>query len=259
MAVKDSELESFLPSQISSPVSRRKRILHKFALLGWILNIIQFAIICYGWIYPRKPTDLECTRQLNAWSPVFDVVEYEDVQFSNAFFQPSPYKGPPTPELEKAWSDLWKIGTIDVPYELLPALNKSDDGNWLRSDKGGILAGLEVFHSMHCLDMVRQYTYKDEYDYSDNPTFQDDADFLRSHVDHCIEALRIRLMCYSDITPFLHRIEPGAELGATPDFDTQHKCKKYDKIQEWQRNNHARAAKGQGAEAGHGHSHNPSR
>lgn len=67
MAVKDSELESFLPSQISSPVSRRKRILHKFALLGWILNIIQFAIICYGWIHPRAPTDLECTRQLNAW------------------------------------------------------------------------------------------------------------------------------------------------------------------------------------------------
>ena len=72
------------------------------------------------------------------------------------------------------------VGTIDVPYELLPGLNKSDDGNWFRSDKGGILAGLEVFHSMHCLDMVRQYTYKDEYDYSDNPTFQDDAEFLRS-------------------------------------------------------------------------------
>jgi hypothetical protein len=28
--------------------------------------------------------------------------------------------------------------------------------------------------------MVRQYTYKDEYDYSDNPTFQDDDKFLRS-------------------------------------------------------------------------------
>ena len=33
---------------------------------------------------------------------------------------------------------------------------------------------------MHCLDMVRQYTYRDEYDYSDNPTFQDDDEFLRS-------------------------------------------------------------------------------
>lgn len=74
------------------------------------------------------------------------------------------------------------------------------------------------------------------------------------HVDHCIEALRIRLMCYADITPFLHLTEPGAELGATPDFDTQHKCKKYDKIQEWQRSNHARAAKGGGEEEAHHHS-----
>lgn len=74
----------------------------------------------------------------------------------------------------------WIVGTIDISFEKLPALNKSQDEDWVRSDQGGVLGGLEVFHSMHCLDMVRQYTYKDEYDYSDNPTFQDDDKFLRS-------------------------------------------------------------------------------
>jgi len=254
MDFEDSESETFLPKSISSVIGKRRKILDKFALLGWVLALILFAIICYRWIYPKNPTDLECTRQLSAWSPVFDIVEYEDVQFSNAFYQPSPYRGKPTPELETAWSDLWKIGTIDVPLEQLPALNKSKDDTWFRSDKGGVLAGLEVFHSIHCLDMIRQYSYMDEYDYSDNPTFQDDAEFIRSHVDHCIEALRIRLMCYADVTPFLHRVEPGAELGATPDFNTQHKCKKYDKIQDWQRNHHARAAAGQTAATEHDHS-----
>jgi hypothetical protein len=71
------------------------------------------------------------------------------------------------------------VGTVDVPLERLPALNKSAEQNWFYSENGGVLAGLEVFHSLHCLDMVRQYTYKDEYDYSDNPTFQDDDEFLR--------------------------------------------------------------------------------
>jgi len=71
------------------------------------------------------------------------------------------------------------VGTVDVPLEKLPALNKSIEHNWFYSENGGVLAGLEVFHSLHCLDMVRQYTYKDEYDYSDNPTFQDDDEFLR--------------------------------------------------------------------------------
>lgn len=74
------------------------------------------------------------------------------------------------------------------------------------------------------------------------------------HVDHCIDALRIRLMCHADVTPFLHVLEPEAELGATPDFNTQHKCKKFDKIQEWQRAHHARAAAGQTEVHGHEHS-----
>jgi hypothetical protein len=164
-----------------------------------------------------------------------------------------------------------KVGTIDVPLEYLPALNKSKNHSWFLSNKGGVLAGLEVFHSLHCLDMVRQYTWKDQYDYSENPTFQDDDEFLRTvsrltpskiiltdvllkHVDHCIDALRIRLMCYADITPFLHKTEPGAELGATPDFNTQHKCRKFENVQEWARSHHAKAAEGQTAGSGHDHS-----
>ena len=132
------------------------------------------------------------------------------------------------------------------------------------------MGGLEVFHSLHCLDMVRQYTYKDEYDYSDNPTFQDDDEFLRlvsffilprrylsltysKHVDHCIDALRIRLMCYADVTPFLHEVSEGAELGATPDFNTQHRCKNYDSIQQWARDHHARASEGQTTIKEHDH------
>lgn len=71
------------------------------------------------------------------------------------------------------------VGTIDVPFDKLSALNKSQDAPWFRSNKGGVVGGLEVFHSLHCLDMVRQYTWRDQYDYSDNPTFQDDDEFLR--------------------------------------------------------------------------------
>lgn len=67
-----------------------------------------------------------------------------------------------------------------MPLEYLPALNKSKDHTWFMSNKGGVLAGLEVFYSLHCLYMLRQYIYRNEYDYSDNPTFQDDDEFLRT-------------------------------------------------------------------------------
>ena len=77
-------------------------------------------------------------------------------------------------------------------------------------------------------------------------------------MDHCIDALRIRLMCYADVTPFLHELEPAAELGATPDFNTQHRCKKYDKIQEWQRTHLAHGAPGQRKVDSDDHSHDHS-
>jgi hypothetical protein len=59
---------------------------------------------------PRTPLGYHNGNRLLIWyeAPVYDVVEYEDVQFSNKFYQPSPYRGKPTPELEKAWGDLWK-------------------------------------------------------------------------------------------------------------------------------------------------------
>jgi len=116
MDFEGSESETFLPKPISSVINRRRNILDKFALLGWVLAIVLLAINAWRWINPRQPTDLECTKKLTAWSPVFDAVEYEDVQFSNTFFQPSPYKGKPTPELEKAWSDLWKSKTAGFPW-----------------------------------------------------------------------------------------------------------------------------------------------
>lgn len=68
---------------------------------------------------------------------------------------------------------------VNIPLSALPALNKSITEPWYLTDQGGVLGGLEVSHTLHCLDMVRQYTWRNEYDFSDNPTFQDDDEFLR--------------------------------------------------------------------------------
>lgn len=66
MSFESSEKESFIPS-ISSILAKRRRIGEKFPLLGWITSLILALIILYGKIYPPKPTDLQCDRQLNAW------------------------------------------------------------------------------------------------------------------------------------------------------------------------------------------------
>ena len=61
---------------------------------------------------------------------------------------------------------------------------------------------------------------------------------LRIHTDHCIETLRLALMCHSDVTPVLIKKDmnydpprPQAEFGAF------HRCRNFEKIVEWNEEN----------------------
>ena len=108
-------------------------------------------------------------------APMMEAVEYGKVQFENAFHQKSQYRGSPTPELEQAWLDLWNcmlhkpasykfransilsedtVGAINVPFNKLSELNKSQEVSWKRvspKNGGGVSALIEVFHQIHCL------------------------------------------------------------------------------------------------------------
>ena len=89
-----------------------------------------------------------------------DAVEYEKVQFENAFHQKSRYRGSPThipacykfqvgPRLSED-----TVGAINVPYDKLSELNKSEEVSWKRVSPehgGGVSALIEVFHQIHCL------------------------------------------------------------------------------------------------------------
>lgn len=94
-------------------------------------------------------------------------------------------------------TEIPSVGAFELDDKYETILNKTGQGPWFRSENGKIAAGLEVHHNLHCLDMIRQYTYKDEYDYTQHATFWNMTDvFIRKHLDHCIDALRIRLMWY---------------------------------------------------------------
>ncbi|RAK97889.1 oxidase ustYa family protein, partial [Aspergillus ibericus CBS 121593] len=176
--------------------------------------------------------------ELTGPAPALEAVEYIDVKFQNRFNEHSIYRGKPTPELEQAWLDLWNFAPINIPLEKLSALNKSTTSNWQRAKPekgGGVIGSLEVFHQIHCLDLIRQYTYRDQYDYSKQPAFDGTEEQVRHHVDHCINSLRIFLQCTSDVTPYLVLKDPKRPLGIDPDFNTQHKCRDYGKIVTWAR------------------------
>jgi hypothetical protein len=94
--------------------------------------------------------------------------------------------------------------------------------------------------------MIRQFTWLDWY--NRHPEFpmpinlQDTDLGQRMHVDHCIETLRLTLMCFADTTPLLLIKDPTETLGGRADFNTHHKCRKFENIRSWMDENQRKTA-----------------
>ncbi|KAI1108383.1 hypothetical protein F5Y14DRAFT_459724 [Nemania sp. NC0429] len=221
-------------------------VIFPWALLALVSSVSLFCL------YARHPGEIGCARMLSAASPALEssAIQYYDATFHNAFGLETEYQGPPTPELELRWATLWMRGMIEVPKNMIEKLNKSTENlKPVVSDdpNRGYAAVLEVFHHLHCLNQIRQYTWKDQYAthmsewVREHPLIIDldvtnpQSDMDRKHVDHCIEALRLQLMCAADVTPVL--LQPDPDLGVKADFDVHHRCRNWDLITHWQHNN----------------------
>jgi hypothetical protein len=124
-------------------------------------------------------------------------------------------------------------------------------GNYKLADDTGYAALIEVFHQLHCLNTIRQYTWLqsgnyrpetvNDTQYEDIPEIPNDfrtsAIANRLNADHCIETLRLAIMCHGDVTPVLIRIEPNAPLGERADFSSHHKCRDFGKLRQWMDDN----------------------
>ena len=62
-------------------------------------------------------------------------------------------------------------------------------------------------------NIIRQYTYRDDYDYSRRLEFDGTPKMVKMHADHCIEELRKLIMCVGDVTPLLVKLNPKRPSG----------------------------------------------
>lgn len=116
------------------------------------------------------------------------------------------------------------------PESKLSALNKTNAGLYTHAAPqygGGVLGYLHVFHELHCLNLIRQYTYRDSYDYSNVTAFRAPSEIVRGHIDHCIERLRKQLMCTADVTPLVFINDARRPTGMKPDFNIKRKCRNF--------------------------------
>lgn len=148
----------------------------------------------------------------------------------------------------------------------IEALNQSQQGRHVEvfgSDPANPKYGalLEVFHQLHCLvsfdishfsgystkyllsgqNVLRQHSWGlEKFNRSWGelyPSFMEDRLLTRMHVDHCLETLRLSLMCSADVTPLLYVYDKDNVLGHRPDFNTHHKCRDFNKIVDFVKEN----------------------
>lgn len=161
------------------------------------------------------------------------------------FRDPGPgaqYVGRPSPAIDDAWDRL--VGTRYLAFtqsqksKIQVEMDQSDEDNLYR-------AGPDVFHSLHCVNKLRQTI--DGYLY--NLTDQVDETFQNVfHIEHCLDFLRQLVQCSSDLTPIPLVFSKGAGF-AIPDFEQVHTCRAFESIREWADRQNEDALRSVGKEA----------
>ncbi|KAK7729246.1 hypothetical protein SLS53_009311 [Cytospora paraplurivora] len=175
-----------------------------------------------------------CSNKTHAYSPINDVLEedYVDYWFKGSLWYDSPYKGPPTPEVNKAWDELLEYGAISVTAEDIQRIGHNLTAvQYPQELGGGYLAIAMGTHHIHCL----RYIWKDHhmaYFPETEATREGAPEMYERHYEHCIDYIRQEIMCNFDpgIIPFYWVNQHDQP---TPDGNTFHRCMNWDHIQAW--------------------------
>lgn len=134
------------------------------------------------------------------------------------------YVGNASQEIDQHWDNL--ILPADIYITDSEAATMPSDAQLYRNpDTGLYKIELQVFHSLHCLNMIRMRVYADQYP----EMLKENA---RVHVDHCIESLRELLMCEGNMTPL--PIEWSLEgQRVNPNYAQRHTCRDFDALKAW--------------------------
>jgi hypothetical protein len=101
----------------------------------------------------------------------------------------------------------------------------------------GYLAYLESAHQIHCLQAIWE-----DHHFAKYPELfpllvqkkKEDPFIDEMHFEHCVDVIRNRLMCTSDSQLVTFRWVEGVS-GPYPYFNTEHTCRSYEELLEWDR------------------------
>lgn len=203
----------------------------------WLLHVALLSLSSLMFVsswYARTST-LQHVKEFSAYSPAAKAVKYETVKFNATMGEGSPYVGA-SPEVDAAWHAIsYDIGDQMITPEELGTIKMPESSLKVKHPVTGVegyRVGLEVFHQLHCINLLRQVTYKDYYMELGNGNFANGEKELQMHTDHCLEILRMNVECNADIGVFTFYMLEGDPL-PWPELNSYHKCRNFDAIKDW--------------------------
>ncbi|KAI0973735.1 hypothetical protein F4678DRAFT_408770 [Xylaria arbuscula] len=212
--------------------SRKKKkywhIAHLSALYLFSLGAaIALVVMSYRPKFHHDPS-------LAIYSPAEVAVSYETYTFDS-----TEYAGPPTPEMNERWRNLYHHGVATrVSREEMRKITTNDT---YELPNGEHLINLEMFHQLHCLDIIRHAVYSRDYPgffpYDANG---DPIENLFGHFQHCIDRLLHGITCASNTAPSVWERRAGMAHEGAPfeeyinlNHQTPTTCRNFEAVQQW--------------------------
>jgi hypothetical protein len=124
-------------------------------------------------------------------------------------------------------SDVLSLGkdpalAVKVPVEL----NYGDDA---------YIAGMDVFHHLHCLDKLRrEISYTHYHEKTEGPS--PGSEIHEAHINHCIDVLAQALKCAGSVDIVTFNWVEGHRM-PQPDFNNNKVCRDFDVLRDWAKEN----------------------
>ncbi|KAI5458861.1 hypothetical protein BGZ63DRAFT_514274, partial [Mariannaea sp. PMI_226] len=245
----DEEEDSFLNHSDSAGLSYRDDHWRRWpSMLYTGLNIFFFICSCSLWIYWYHTNNTLLNagfRQISSWTPLIDLVDLDpSVQLVNGTFFPPKYpsigRQLPNDAADAAWHE-YEIQRI-VPISRQDVINlgkdpstavKLEDKDWgLGNDS--YVAALDVYHQLHCLNMLRKIAYGQYYNMSQGSATSLTRTEL--HINHCVDIIMQALQCSGNLNLITyHWVE--TQPYPFPDMSVNRQCANFGALTSWRKEN----------------------
>ncbi|OTB06568.1 hypothetical protein M426DRAFT_9700 [Hypoxylon sp. CI-4A] len=231
-----------------SEISETKRTRPWRWILALVLSIILTNVISIIVTFRIVQGSLSCRSVSEPPAGVAPILrslpsERKPTRMNTPFYnrENSIYREHNSPPTEEAWIELTQIhaGIMLVPKEEAEdsGINPKIHAYFDNPEEGlvGYPVIAEATHQLHCLNLLRRYSYFN-FNYTseaEHEALSKTNEYWQSlHVDHCVEYLRLRLMCTADvgIVPF---VWAGNKGQLTADMDRMHTCRDYEAVREF--------------------------